>query len=180
MLKKLIHKLIQKMRMRKLHICGKNVYIAGKCTLQGNIECGNDISIGSGAYFASTIAKLCIHDYVIFAPNVSIFTGNHAMDVIGKHISEVTDNDKKLSGGGYDLDVIIEAGCWIGTRAVILKGVTIGRGSVIGAGAIVTKDVPPYSIYTGVPPYNMTRRRFTDEQILEHERILRERKISIK
>ena len=47
--------------------------------------------------------------------------------------------------------IIIEDNVWITTRATILKGVTIGKGSVIAAGAVVNKDVPPYSIVGGVP-----------------------------
>jgi acetyltransferase-like isoleucine patch superfamily enzyme len=52
---------------------------------------------------------------------------------------------------GPSRPVIIEDDVWIATRATILKGVTIGRGSVIAAGAVVTKDVPPYTIVAGVP-----------------------------
>jgi acyl-[acyl carrier protein]--UDP-N-acetylglucosamine O-acyltransferase len=55
-----------------------------------------------------------------------------------------------------------------------LSGVTIGRGSIIGAGSVVTKDVPPYSISFGCPA-RVFRSRFTPEQIVEHERVLRAR-----
>ena len=72
-----------------------------------------------------------------------------------------------------DGQVVIEDDCWIGSNATILKGVRIGRGSVIGAGAIVSKDIPPYSIYTGVPEVKI-RRRFTDAQIEQHEKLLKE------
>ena len=71
----------------------------------------------------------------------------------------------------YDQDVVIESGGWIGTRAIILKGVTIGKGSVIGAGAVVTKSLSPYSIYVGVPVAK-TYPRFSEEQIIEHEQAL--------
>lgn len=56
-----------------------------------------------------------------------------------------------------------------------MKGVHIGRGSIIGAGSIVLKDIPSYSIYVNkVEP--IIRKRFTSEEIMEHERKLRERK----
>ena len=60
---------------------------------------------------------------------------------------------------------------WIGCGATILKGVTIGRGSVVAAGGIVNKSTPPYSISGGVPA-RVIKFRFTIDEILEHERIL--------
>ena len=132
---------------------------------------GSNVVLGTGSHFVSTRANIYVHDHVIFGPNVTIYTGDHPMDIIGKHISELTDADK--TGPALDQDVVIESGCWIGTRAIILKGVTIGRGSVIGAGAIVTKDVPPYSIYVGVPPVSRTIKRFDENQKQEHEMTLR-------
>ena len=53
---------------------------------------------------------------------------------------------------------------WIGTRAIILDGIRIGDGAIIGAGAVVTKDVPPYTIVGGVPA-NIIRPRFSEDQI---------------
>ena len=175
-IKKLLYGIIQKHRRKSLKKCGMNVRVSKGCNLQGNIECGDNITIGVGAYFVSTGATIRIHDHVVFGPNVTIYSGDHPTNVIGKHISEITDNDKKSLGWEYDADVVIESGCWIGTRAIILKGVTIGRGSVIGAGAVVTKDVPPYSIYTGAPSQKI-RERFNKEQIIEHERILKDRSL---
>jgi len=178
-LKKVIYKnivapLVKKHRLKGLLKYGENISVGKNCTFIGRIKCGNNIYIGDGAYFVSTKANLEIHDNCVFGPNVTIYTGDHAIRVIGKHIIDVTDNDKQLLGDGFDQDVIIEEGCWIGTRAIILKGVTIGKGSVIGAGAIVTKDVPPYTVYVGVPSCRMFP-RFSNEEIEEHERLLGER-----
>ena len=127
--------------------------------------------IGNGALFVSTRAAIRIHDHVIFGPNVTIYTGDHPTNVLGKHISELTDEDK--NDPRLDQDVVIESGCWIGTGVIILKGVTVGRGSVIGAGAVVTKDVPPYSVYVGVPSAR-TFARFDAAQIEEHEKLLQQ------
>lgn len=115
----------------------------------------------------------------MIGPKVSIYTGDHRTDVIGKHICEVTDADKDLEPQRWDRDVIIKAGVWIGTGAILLKGVTIGQGAVIGAGAIVTKDVPPYHIYVGTPQNFVLKPRFTEEQIFKHEQILKERGITV-
>jgi len=66
-------------------------------------------------------------------------------------------------------DVIIQNDVWIGTRAIILSGVTIGNGAVIGAGSVVTRDVPPYAIVAGTPAH-LLRMRFnaTDIEKLQH------------
>lgn len=164
-------------RKAKLSKVGANCYVGKSCNLQGNIEVGNNVKIGRNANFVSTRAAIHIHDYVIFGPSVTIYTGDHPIDIVGRHIGEITDKDKS-NRTGDDIDVTIEAGCWIGTNAIILKGVTIGRGSVIAAGAIVTKNVPPYSIYMGIPAQR-TVPRFTEEQIVLHESMLKQRSITI-
>lgn len=167
-IKRFLQELLQIKRKKKLKRFGSNVVVPSHCRLQGNIECGSNINFGQGAVMVSTRANIIIHDNVIFGPNVTIYTGDHPTDVIGKHICEIRDCEKDAK---WDKDVVIESGCWIGTRAIILKGVTIGRGSIIGAGAVVTKDVPPYSVYVGVPSAR-TLPRFTAEQIAEHEQML--------
>lgn len=177
--KRLLYKFIQRKRAKKLLECGKNVRINRGCSFIGNIRVGSNVSIGEGNYFVSTGATLYIHDYVLFGPNVTIYTGDHKTDEIGKHIIEIKDNDKALDIRRWDRDVVIKAGAWIGTRVIILKGVTIGQGAVIGAGSIVSKDVPPYHVYVGTPQSHMLKPRFTDEQISKHERILKERGIPI-
>ena len=67
--------------------------------------------------------------------------------------------------------MVVEDGCWIGANVTILKGVTIGRGSVVAAGAVVTRSCPPYSIVGGVPA-RVIKPRFTAEEIEEHESLL--------
>ena len=58
---------------------------------------------------------------------------------------------EEVRGTSYVQPIIIEAHCWIGTRAVILPGVRVGRGTTVAAGAVVTKDVEPASLVGGVP-----------------------------
>jgi serine acetyltransferase len=72
---------------------------------------------------------------------------------------------------GDDLPVVIEDDVWIGTGVIILKGVRIGRGSIIAAGALVKKDVPPYSIVGGVPARRL-KVRWNSDQIQRHEALL--------
>lgn len=80
--------------------------------------------------------KIQIGDNVLFGPFVTIHDHDH-----------IFDTDKNINEEGYrTAPIIIEDNVWIGGNVVILKGVTIGTGSVIAAGAIVTKDVPPHTV----------------------------------
>lgn len=106
---------------------------------------------------------MTIGSNVVFWPAPTIITGNHRIDVIGKFIIDL--HEKVLEN---DEPVIIEDNVWAGANITILKGVTIGRGSVIAAGAVVTKFCPPYTIIGGVPA-KVLRFRFTVDQILMHE-----------
>ncbi|MBP7508929.1 MAG: hypothetical protein KA807_14020 [Prolixibacteraceae bacterium] len=104
----------------------------------------------------------------MFGPCVHIHGGNHIVNEIGIYMDEVQKEP------GSDGIVIIEDDVWIGANAIILCGVHIGKGSVIGAGSIVTKDVPPYSISVGNPAKTI-KMRFTEEEIDIHERTLEQR-----
>lgn len=146
--------------------CGKNVRIGKRVHLNyGNISVGNNVAIGMGNVFMSTRAKIYIGDNVIFAPGVTVITGNHRIDLVGSYIASVTDQQKRESD---DKDVVFEGDNWIGANAIILSGVRIGFGAVIAAGAVVTKDVPPYAVVGGVPAKTI-KMRFDENQIIEHE-----------
>lgn len=102
---------------------------------------------------------------VLIAKNVSFLNrDDHRIDVVGKTIWD--------SPRGDAFKVVVEDDVWIGHGAIILSGVTIGRGSVVAAGSVVTKDIPPYSIAAGVPA-RVLKKRFSDEDILRHEALLR-------
>lgn len=154
---------------RSMRHCGKGVYLRPTCSdLKGlwNMSIGDYSSIPKGSVFYCTEAPLTIGNKVIFGPNPTIITGDHRIDVIGKFI---IDSHEKLPEN--DAPVVIEDDVWAGANVTILKGVTIGRGSVIAAGAIVTKGCPPYSIIGGVPA-KIIRYRFSINEILEHEKKL--------
>ncbi len=149
--------------------CGKNVYLRPTCSdLKGlyNLSIGDGSSIPKGSVFYCTEAPLTIGRKVIFGPNPTIITGDHRINVVGKFIM---DSNEKLPEN--DAPVVIEDDVWCGANVTILKGVTIGRGSVVAAGAVVTKSCPPYSIIGGVPA-KILKRRFSKEEIIEHERNL--------
>lgn len=151
---------------------GEKVSVGAGCDfIPSHIHCGHHVHIGPHASFMASIAHIHIGNYVTFGPSVTIRGGNHRTDVIGKHIYEVKENEKLPEN---DKDVVIEDGVWVGCYAIILKGVTVGRGAVVAAGAVVTKDVPPYAIVGGNPA-KVIKYRFSEDQIKEHERLLRDR-----
>lgn len=94
-----------------------------------------------------------IGDKVMIAAFASLFAANHNFDDVDVPIQEQGLNTR----GG----IVIEDDVWIGTHAVILDGVTIGTGSVVGAGAVVTRTVPPFSVVAGVPARVIRQREKT-------------------
>ncbi len=113
------------------------------------IESPNKISIGNNVWISKNIALygsggIKIGDDVVIAKDVSIISSNHAFRKSGEKInSQGYENAKKPITIGNDV--------WIGDRAIILKEVSVGNGAVIGAGSVVTKDLPNYSIAAGNP-----------------------------
>ena len=84
-----------------------------------------------------------IQDYVLIAPRVFITDSDHVVDAAGERTT--------LSEEFRSAPVVIEHDCWLGVNAVVLKGVRIGHHSIVGANAVVTRDVPPFSTVVGVP-----------------------------
>lgn len=159
---------IRKYEKSLLNSCGKKVYIGKNCIMTyRNISIGNDVYIGANACLQSEHGKIEIGNKVMFGPGVHIHGGNHKFDVVGMYMKDI----EKTEDDGV---VKIDDDVWIGANAIILCGVHIGRGSIVGAGSIVTKDVPPYSIYTGAPACKI-RKRFSDEDIVKHEKALTQR-----
>ncbi len=120
----------------------------------GQIDIGEWCFIGDGARIWSS-SKILIEDRVMISHNVNIFDNlTHPLSPILRH-----EQFKSIVTRGHpssDLDlgeksVRVCSDAWVGTGAIILKGVTIGKGSIVGAGAVVTKDVPPFTIVAGNP-----------------------------
>ena len=113
------------------------------CTSQ--ISLGESVVIRPGCMlFADTEGGYIeIGDEVLFGSCVHIYTNDHAF----------SDKTKTIARQGYtpSSPVIIKKGAWIGANSTILKGVTIGENAVIAAGAVVTKDVPSFTVVGGVP-----------------------------
>ena len=165
--------IIRKYQVSILKAKGANIYIADDCILSENaVTLGDDVYIGPRCILQSAYGEIIIGNHVMFGPGVNIHCGNHKFSEKGRYMKEAHEKYP-----GEDGVITIEDDCWIGANAVILSNVTIGRGTVVGSGAIVTHDIPPYSIYTGVPEKKI-RKRFLDDEIIEHEKLLIERKES--
>ena len=156
---------------RSMKYCGKGVYLrslSSDIKGLGNLSVGDGTSIPKGSTIYCTEAPLTIGRKVIFGPHPTIITGDHRTDIIGKYIIDVTVGEKLPEN---DAPIIIEDDVWCGANVTILKGVTIGHGSIVAAGAVVTKSFPPYSIIGGTPA-KLIKMRFTEEQAKENDRLL--------
>jgi acetyltransferase-like isoleucine patch superfamily enzyme len=142
-----------------------------------NIETGDDVSIGGGSCFLATESKIIIGNKVMFGPNVTIIGGNHNTSEVGRFMYDV--HEKRPED---DQDVIFEDDIWVGSCAIILKGVRVGRGSIVAAGAVVNQDVPPYTIVGGVPAKIISMRFGDLKTIVNHETALYppEKRLSMK
>jgi len=119
--------------------CGKGVDIGRKVKLSSQISLGDKSGIGD---FCHLQGKVTIGKNVMIAPECAFLAESHAIDDINIPMNEQGTESK---------EIIIGDDVWIGCRSIILPGVNIGTGSVIGAGAVVTKSVPEYAIVGGVP-----------------------------
>lgn len=116
---------------------------------KGWLEIGREVSLGPGAHIYEPRAGIKIGDYVMIAGGTVICGVNHGY-------SDLTVPMRKQAPSNRP--VTIESDVWIGMNCSILPGVRIGRGAIIGAGSVVTKDIPPYSINYGVPSQPVAKR----------------------
>lgn len=114
------------------------------------ISIGNDVVIRAGTYLfadpAPNGAGITIEDGVLIGSGVHFYTNNH----------EFSNPDIPILEQGYpvaseDDSILVRKGCWIGAGVIILPGIEIGENSVIGAGTVVTKSVPPRVVFVGNP-----------------------------
>jgi maltose O-acetyltransferase len=130
-----------------------------------NISVGDNVNLGYRPLLIASRSKIKIGNNVMFGPEVTIRGGNHRIDIVGRYMIDIKESEKK---SGDDPGVIIEDDVWIGTRAIILAGVIVGRGAVVAAGAVITKSVPRYAIVGGNPA-RLIRMRWPGSIIIEHE-----------
>ena len=117
---------------------GAGSYIQGR--FDGRCVIGDNVWIGPGSYFDAR--DLVLEDYVGWGPGAKVLGSAHTGIPVGIPIVKT------------DLEIRpVRVGAWadIGTNAVLLPGVTVGKGAIVGAGAVVTRDVQPFAVVAGVP-----------------------------
>jgi acetyltransferase-like isoleucine patch superfamily enzyme len=128
---------------------GDDTYIGKFCT----VEC--DGQIGSGVMLGNCVGLIGRYD--------------HDFRTIGKTIRQSPwIGDPDYNGPGKGLKVVVGDDVWIGYGSIVLSGVSIGRGAIVAAGSVVTKDVEPYAIVAGNPARKRAD-RFAGSEIVEHE-----------
>lgn len=135
-----------------LKSCGKNVNIEQGATFSYKVSLGDHSGIGVNARINGACT---IGHHVMMGSDVVILTRNHAFDR--------TDIPMMEQEFEQERPVVIGDDVWICDRVIILPGVTVGNGSILAAGAVVTHDVPPYAIVGGVPA-RVIRMRNTDAE----------------
>jgi acetyltransferase-like isoleucine patch superfamily enzyme len=149
---KLLRRLFFKFYFKK---CGNNFSTGLRVKIQmpGNIIVGNNVGFNYGVWIAANRHKdggIVFGNNVLIGPYTVIHSGNH----------KFIDAALPISKQGFVFKTItIEDDVWIAAHCTILSGVTLGKGSVIAAGAVVTKDVPPYAIVAGVPAKVVSNRK---------------------
>ena len=156
-----LHSLLCKIRLKS---CGVGFYAAypliiqGGCNIvignnfssmgtdylyahEGELTIGNNCSINTNVQIGAAPGRIIIGDNVMIAPNVVIRASNHGIN---------KGSPMRFQSHSYG-EIIIEDDVWIGSNAVITAGVVLAKGTVVGAGAVVTKSTEPFSIVGGVP-----------------------------
>ena len=122
--------------------CGDGIIIKQFCYIGGakNLRIGNRSQLGANARIGPNVT---LGDDVVMGPDVVLMTTAHAFEDPRVLIRE--------QGALPILPISIGDDVWLGTRVIVMPGVSIGNGAVIGAGSIVTKDIPAYAIAVGSP-----------------------------
>lgn len=108
--------------------------------------------------------RVTLGRYAMLAPEVVIIGGDHRVDVPGTPIV--------FSGRPELARTVVGADAWIGFRAIVMAGVNVGRGAIVAAGAVVTRDVPAYEIHAGVPARKIGERFESAADRSRHDEML--------
>jgi len=144
--------------LKKVH---PSFNIGGKCKISKDFIAGEYTYVSHGC---SVYPGVSLGRYSMLAQNVQIIGADHNYEISGIPIT--FSGRPKLNKTTIGRDV------WIGANSIIFVGVEIGDGAIIGAGSVVTKSIPPYSIFGGTPAKLIKKRFKTEEEEHKHSRML--------
>jgi len=145
---------------------GQGSYLDLPVDLYGDprhIHIGNNSTIFGYFKFISVKGHLYVGNNLIAAQGLTIVTDNHVRNV-GTLIRDMSNIERNTKFN----NVVIEDDVWLGSNVTILPGVTIGRGAFVGAGAVIRKSIPPYSVVVGNPQM-IIGFNLSPKEIIEHE-----------
>jgi acetyltransferase-like isoleucine patch superfamily enzyme len=148
--------------LKAKHHLPSNVSIGEVRVIGKNFTIGEHSYFNSGHLATNPDAKISIGKWCAIGHNVTILAITHDTGI------PTGDQSLRPSKKG---DVIIEDGVWIGSNAIITPGVTIGKQSVIGGNSVVTQDIPPFMVATGIPCKPLYRK--SDEEISQHNELIK-------
>jgi chloramphenicol O-acetyltransferase type B len=171
-LKKIRNEFLRKVIYRHYEI-GEGFYAGARVRIWGKkkIVIGKNFYIGRDSFIESDVI---IGDNVIWANRVALVGKyDHHYQQIGTPVRLAMQiRDANYSWKGLDMITVIENDVWVGYNSTILCGITIGEGSIIAAGSLVTKDVDPYCIYAGSPAKKVRNRFESNEDLQEHLKLV--------
>jgi acetyltransferase-like isoleucine patch superfamily enzyme len=130
---------------------GRHSYGINENSIEGYRAEDNPLTVGSFCSVAQGVLFLC--------------RATHRMDLVStRQIALAIAKIEGIDGLGTRGPIVVGHDVWIGARAIIMSGVTVGNGAVIGAGSVVTKDIPPYAIVAGSPA-KVIRYRFSPDVV---------------
>lgn len=134
-----------------------------------NLVLGERAAIGPNSVIMNPRAKFIMKKWSFTARELIVVDGNH-MSIVGIPLIDVRDEDKDRLDVKHEFnkDIIVEEDCWIGARVTLCAGTHIKRGSIVAAGAVVTKEFPPYCVCGGVPA-KFIKFKWSIDEILKHE-----------
>jgi len=139
----------------------RTFYFAGRSRVARDFVAGPHGFMNDGCWVSPGVE---VGAYVMFGPRVAIVGADHRIDCAG--------TPAIFAGAPPRPRTRIESDVWLGYGAVIRAGVTIGRGAVIAAGSVLTRDVPAYEVWAGVPARKLRDRFASEEERAAHEAML--------
>lgn len=148
---------------------GRQARIGYKAIVREGVEIGNDVVLGDYSYISGPrtyVESARIGKFCSIARQTVIDVGNHDHSLVTTHPFIISPEFGELIDKSIMVQQkpapIIGNDVWIGINSIVMRGVSIGDGAVIAANSVVTRDVPPYAIFGGVPA-KLIRYRFSDE-----------------